>query len=80
VLPTAPAPICLCLFWHTLPGNPFCFDILETIIDLSPIGEAVLIAREGRRLKAYKDSVGVLTIGIGHTSAAGVPLVTAGLT
>ncbi|MCJ2033799.1 lysozyme, partial [Methylobacterium sp. J-068] len=50
------------------------------LMDLSPIGEAVLIAREGRRLKAYKDSVGVLTIGIGHTSAAGPPLVTAGLT
>ena len=49
-------------------------------MDLSPIGEAVLIAREGRRLKAYKDSVGVWTIGIGHTSAAGAPLVTAGLT
>ena len=49
-------------------------------MDLSPIGEAVLIAREGRRLQAYKDSVGVWTIGIGHTSAAGAPLVTAGLT
>ena len=49
-------------------------------MDLSPIGEAVLIAREGRRLKAYKDSVGIWTIGIGHTSAAGAPLVTAGLT
>lgn len=49
-------------------------------MDLSPIGEAALIAREGRRLKAYRDSVGVLTIGIGHTSAAGPPKVTAGLT
>jgi lysozyme len=49
-------------------------------MDLSPIGEAVLIAREGRRLNAYKDSVGVWTIGIGHTSAAGAPLVTSGLT
>ena len=49
-------------------------------MDLSPIGEAVLIAREGRRLKAYKDSVGVWTIGVGHTSAAGPPTVTAGLT
>lgn len=49
-------------------------------MDLSAIGEAVLIAREGRRLKAYKDSVGVWTIGIGHTSAAGAPLVTSGLT
>lgn len=49
-------------------------------MDLSPIGEAVLIAREGRRLKAYRDSVGVWTIGIGHTTAAGAPAVTAGLT
>ena len=45
-------------------------------MDLSPIGEAALIAREGRRLTAYRDSVGVLTIGIGHTSAAGLPKVT----
>ncbi|MCJ2080957.1 lysozyme [Methylobacterium sp. J-090] len=49
-------------------------------MDLSAIGEAVLIPREGRRLKAYRDSVGVWTIGIGHTSAAGAPLVTSGLT
>lgn len=49
-------------------------------MDLSAIGEAVLIAREGRRLKAYKDSVGVWTIGIGHTTAAGAPAVKAGLT
>lgn len=49
-------------------------------MDLSPIGEAVLIAREGRRLRAYRDSVGVLTIGIGHTDAAGAPKVTIGLT
>ncbi|WP_375463370.1 lysozyme [uncultured Methylobacterium sp.] len=48
-------------------------------MDLSPVGEAVLIAREGRRLKAYRDSVGVLTIGIGHTAAAGPPRVAPGL-
>lgn len=35
---------------------------------------------EGVRLKAYQDSVGVWTIGYGHTSAAGAPNVTAGLT
>jgi lysozyme len=46
---------------------------------LSAIGQAVLIAREGRRLTAYRDSVGIWTIGIGHTSAAGPPLVTPGL-
>lgn len=49
-------------------------------MDLSAIGRAVLIAREGRRLTAYRDSVGIWTIGIGHTSAAGPPVVTAGLT
>lgn len=48
-------------------------------MDLSPIGEAVLIAREGRRLKAYRDSVGVWTIGVGHTGAAGPPVVRPGL-
>jgi lysozyme len=48
-------------------------------MDLSPTGKAVLVAREGRRLHAYRDSVGIWTIGIGHTSAAGPPLVTPGL-
>ncbi|HZP77520.1 MAG TPA: lysozyme [Pseudolabrys sp.] len=38
------------------------------------------MAREGVRLKAYRDSVGVLTIGVGHTSSAGPPEVTPGLT
>ncbi|KQP38270.1 glycoside hydrolase [Methylobacterium sp. Leaf104] len=48
-------------------------------MNLSAIGEAVLVAREGRRLGAYRDSVGIWTIGVGHTSAAGPPLVTPGL-
>ncbi|WP_027171537.1 lysozyme [Methylobacterium sp. 10] len=48
-------------------------------MDLSAIGSAVLVAREGRRLDAYRDSVGIWTIGIGHTSAAGPPVVTPGL-
>ena len=48
-------------------------------MDFSAIGRAVLIAREGRRLTAYRDSVGVWTIGVGHTSAAGPPVVTPGL-
>ncbi len=34
---------------------------------VSPIGLAVLKSREGVRLKAYLDSVGVWTIGYGHT-------------
>lgn len=35
---------------------------------------------EGCRLKAYRDPKGILTIGYGHTSAAGNPLVTEGMT
>lgn len=35
---------------------------------------------EGLRTRAYKDSGGVLTIGYGHTSAAGAPEVKAGMT
>ena len=46
----------------------------------SPTGRAAIAAREGNILTAYKDSAGVLTIGVGHTSAAGPPLVAAGMT
>lgn len=34
---------------------------------------------EGLRLRAYRDSVGVLTIGYGHTSRAGAPRVISGM-
>lgn len=47
---------------------------------MSDKGRAMLMQREGVRLKAYKDSVGVWTIGVGHTSAAGAPNVVPGLT
>jgi len=43
-------------------------------------GRKEIALREGNILKTYKDSVGVLTIGVGHTSAAGLPKVTAGMT
>jgi lysozyme len=43
-------------------------------------GRHAIQEREGTKLKAYKDGGGVWTIGCGHTSAAGPPLVTAGLT
>lgn len=46
----------------------------------SPEGRALIEAFEGRFLNAYRDSVGVLTIGFGHTSAAGEPRVTRELT
>jgi len=46
---------------------------------MSKHGRKLLQTREGVRLKAYKDSVGVWTIGVGHTSAAGAPKVTSTL-
>lgn len=46
---------------------------------MSADGRAQLILREGVRTKAYRDSVGVWTIGVGHTSAGGEPRVTPGL-
>lgn len=45
----------------------------------SPAGRKLIEKFEGLRLKAYRDSVGVLTIGVGHTSKAGPPKVTAGM-
>lgn len=47
---------------------------------MSAIGIAALIGREDRRLAAYLDSVGIWTIGIGHTAAAGAPVPYRGLT
>ncbi len=46
---------------------------------MTPDGLTALIEREGERLTAYKDSVGVWTIGVGHTSAAGSPAVKPGM-
>ena len=46
---------------------------------MSDQGRKLLMEREGCRLKAYKDSVGVWTIGVGHTSAAGRPPVRQGM-
>ncbi|MFC3638243.1 glycoside hydrolase family protein [Camelimonas fluminis] len=47
---------------------------------MSAIGREALIAREGVRLTAYLDSVGVWTIGIGHTAMAGDPAPKKGMT
>jgi lysozyme len=41
---------------------------------------AITEPSEGKRLKAYQDCVGVWTIGYGHTSRAGPPVVRAGQT
>lgn len=50
------------------------------VMKTSAAGRKTLEAREGVRLKAYRDSVGVWTIGVGHTAAAGAPVPKAGLT
>jgi lysozyme len=42
---------------------------------VSAAGRAFIGAQEGLRLRAYRDSVGVWTIGYGHTSMAGEPRV-----
>lgn len=47
---------------------------------MSTRGRKLLIQREGCILKTYFDSVGVATIGCGHTTAAGPPIVTEGMT
>ena len=46
----------------------------------SAAGRAAITEREGNKLTAYRDSVGILTIGVGHTSAAGPPAVAPGMT
>lgn len=46
---------------------------------VSPAGRKAIAEREGTRLTAYKDSVGIWTVGVGHTSAAGPPNVTPGM-
>jgi lysozyme len=47
---------------------------------MSAAGRALLIQREGFKTKAYKDTKGIWTIGVGHTAAAGSPFPFAGLT
>jgi lysozyme len=46
----------------------------------SPNGRKFIEAWEGLYLKAYDDGTGVLTIGYGHTTAAGLPVVHMGMT
>lgn len=43
-------------------------------------GVAFIAGFEGVILKAYRDVAGVLTIGVGHTNAAGAPAITPGMT
>jgi lysozyme len=46
---------------------------------MSPQGLAALAQFEGVKLETYRDSVGLLTIGVGHTAAAGPPKPVPGL-
>lgn len=46
----------------------------------SAAGRAAISQREGNKLQAYRDSVGIWTIGVGHTTAAGPPTPTHGMT
>jgi lysozyme len=48
-------------------------------LTLSQEGMDVLFDREGLELEAYLDDRGILTIGVGHTSAAGPPKVEQGM-
>jgi lysozyme len=46
----------------------------------SAAGRAILTVREGYRLSAYRDSEGIVTIGVGHTGRMSRPPVTMGMT
>jgi GH24 family phage-related lysozyme (muramidase) len=52
---------------------------MQKAMDISQAGLTALAGREGIRTLAYKDSVGVWTIGVGHTAAAGLPNPCAGM-
>jgi lysozyme len=56
------------------------FLLGATTMHMSAQGRAFLTVQEGLREHAYKDAVGVWTIGVGHTSEAGMPHVTPGMT
>ena len=45
----------------------------------SPAGRAAIMQREGVRLHSYDDGTGVLTVGVGHTTAAWPPVVRVGM-
>lgn len=49
-------------------------------MDTSARGVAAIALHEGVVTKAYRDVAGVMTIGVGHTAAAGPPRPTAGMT
>jgi lysozyme len=67
VLAALAALVAVLSFWSSEP------------MKMTAIGRAALQGREGTKLVAYKDSVGVWTIGTGHTAACGAPIPRAGL-
>lgn len=63
---------------EALEGTPPLYEH-TTDRQVSPQGRIKLMQHEAVMLDAYKDSVGVWTIGVGHTAAAGVPIPSAGM-
>jgi lysozyme len=63
-------------------AQPLAVEPLPTgeIQVTSPDGRKAIAQREGNKLTAYKDSIGIWTIGVGHTAAAGNPAPRAGMT
>jgi GH24 family phage-related lysozyme (muramidase) len=51
----------------------------ESAMQVSKKGRMLIEAFEGPRLEAYRDAIGVWTIGYGHTARAGKPVPIAGL-
>jgi GH24 family phage-related lysozyme (muramidase) len=47
---------------------------------MSPYGRARLMSREGKKNRAYRDTKGIWTVGVGHTAAAGAPIPVPGMT
>lgn len=54
--------------------------MIPLTMKISPNGRKFIETWEGLSLKAYDDGTGVLTIGYGHTTAAGLPRVYPGMT
>lgn len=48
-------------------------------MNVNAAGLSLIMRSEGLELEAYRDAVGVWTIGYGHTSMAGLPKVTPGM-
>jgi lysozyme len=54
-------------------------DVAMGALRTSIAGRKTLMDREGVMLNAYRDTKGIWTIGVGHTTASGPPSVTPGL-